>query len=120
MGFLSQHYQRGDFSPYAIDRDPVTGLPFIDTREKLDAWLTGSGTTFVLADFKFGLHLDPQLQRTIEALPLVYRTDPAGREGSSQQPEWSGDLSEFRLWRVGPGGPASSARSGTGSPPVLP
>jgi hypothetical protein len=120
MGFLSQHYQRGDFSPYAIDRDPVTGLPFIDTREKLDAWLTGSGTTFVLADFKFGLHLDPQLQRTIEALPLVYRTDPAGREGSSQQPEWSGDLSAFRLWRVGPGGPASSARSGTGSPPVLP
>jgi hypothetical protein len=100
MALLSQRVEGERFGPYASPTDWVTGIPIVDEAAELEQWLGGEGRTFILADFRFDLHLDEALRRRVEALPLVYRSDPAKLEGLPPHPEWAGDTGELRLWRT--------------------
>lgn len=100
MALLSQRLEGARFGPYAAPNDWVTGIPIVDEATELEEWLGGEGRTFVLADFRFDLHLDDALRRRVEALPLVYRSDPADLERLPPHPEWAGDTGELRLWRT--------------------
>jgi hypothetical protein len=100
MALLSQRLEGERLGPYASPSDWVTGIPIVDEAAELEEWLGGEGRTFVLADFRFDLHLDEVLRRRVEALRLVYRSDPAELANLPPHPEWAGDTGELRLWRT--------------------
>ncbi len=101
IGFLSQRWRNGRFGSYATRKDLVTGLPFVDDAQTLRAWLAPNGRTFVLTDYRLDLHLDAALRETVEALPLLYRSDLSRLRNLPEHPEWEGQTHEYRIYLSG-------------------
>jgi hypothetical protein len=101
MGFLSQRYDGSRFVPYQVEIDLATGARMVDDQKKLRRWLEQPGRTWILADFRLDLHLDPAMRKLVLERPLVYRSDPALLEGCSPHPDWAGNTYELRLFLTG-------------------